>query len=191
MVVPVPWLSLRGAGFATFVSDEIVFDHVTARYLATGRTRRLGVDTGASVRPFDGLRVALDLTWSDGHYTSTGEAIPYAPRLLVVGGLYAERLALGPTTLTGGLRAWVLGPRPLPGGFQSQPSAVVDFTSTLAWRSWGVSVEVDNVLGTAWRDGEFLYPSRWDLDASRAELPVRHFTAGAPRAARLSLSRRF
>lgn len=190
-VEPASWLALRGAGFATLVSDEIVFDHVAARYLATGRTRRLGVDSGASVRPIAGLRADLDLTWSDGRYVTTGEAIPYAPRLLVVGGLYAERLPLGQADLTGGLRAWVLGPRPLPGGFRSHPNAVLDLTSTVRWRSWGLTAEVDNVLGTRWRDGEFIYPSRWDLDAPRAELPVRHFTAGAPRAARLSLSRRF
>ncbi len=190
-VDPSTWLALRGAGFATLVSDEIVFDHVAARYLATGRTRRVGVDAGASLRPLPGLRADLDLTWSDGRYVSTGEPIPYAPRVLVVGGLYAERLALGATTLTGGLRSWVLGPRPLPGGFHSRAAAVVDLTSTLQWRAWGVSVEVDNLLGARWRDGEFVYPSHWDRDAPRAELPVRHFTAGAPRAARLSLSRSF
>lgn len=187
---PTSWLSLRGAGFGTTVSDEIVFDHIAARYLTTGQTRRLGVDAGARFRPITGLRADLDLTWADGRYLASGEEIPYAPRLLFVGGLYAERIAIRSTELTGGLRAWMLGPRPLTGGFRSTPAAVVDLTSTVQRGDWGVSMEVDNLIGTQWRDGEFIYASRWDLTTPRSELPVRHFTAGAPRAVRFSLSRR-
>ncbi len=190
-IAPSTWWSWRGAVFGTHVSDEIVFDHVSARYLATGETRRLGVDTGFQLRFWDALRCDLDLTLSDGQYTSTGEGIPYAPRLLGVAGLFAERIMLGTTELTGGVRAWYLGPRPLPGGFMSTPSGVIDATSTLRWDRWGASVEVDNLLGSQWTDGQFLYPSRWDRDAPRSELPVRHFTAGTPRAARFSVSRSF
>ena len=188
---PLPWLSLRTAGFTTLVSDELVFDHVTARYLLTGSTRRIGVDTGLSVAPMDALRFTTDLTWSDGRYLTTGTPIPYAPRLLVVSGLYAERLPLGSTLLTAGLRSAFLGPRPLPDGFVSTPSTVVDLTTTLRWQDWGVSLDVDNVLGSERRDGEFVYASQWDPSADRSDLPARHFTAGAPPAGRLSLSRRF
>jgi crotonobetainyl-CoA:carnitine CoA-transferase CaiB-like acyl-CoA transferase len=35
---------------ATLVTDEIVFDHVAARYVATGSTRRLGVGAGVRAR---------------------------------------------------------------------------------------------------------------------------------------------
>jgi hypothetical protein len=188
---PADWLGLRAAGFATLVTDEIVFDHVAARYVATGSTRRLGVDAGASVRPIPLLRIDADVTWADGVYAATGEAIPYAPRLLVVGGAYAERLPLGPVVLTAGLRGVVLGPRPLPGGFTSHTTATADLTSTVTRGPWGLSLEVDNLLGTQWRDGEFVFPSRWDPDDPLADLPVRHFTAGTPTTARLSLSRRF
>lgn len=181
-------VSVQAAGFATRVSDEIVFDHIAARYLTTGTTRRLGVTTTITGRPLDTLRVEGELTWSDGRYTASGDLIPYAPRLLVVGGVYTERLPLGQTTLTSGLRAWALGPRPLPDGFASDTAAVADVTATLRWRRWAATVEVDNVLGTQWQDGTFIYASRWDQDAPRAELPVHHFTAGAPRVARLSLA---
>lgn len=188
---PVPWIGLRAAGFATLVSDEIVFDHVAARYVATGETRRLGIDGGVAARPIDNLRVAIDATWSDGRYISTDIPIPFAPRLLVVGGVYAERLPIGETELTGGIRTWFLGPRPIPDGFTTTPALVVDLTSTLRWQKWGVSLDVDNVLGSNWRDGEFVYASDWRQDDQTSQLPARHFTAGAPRAARLAVSRRF
>ena len=188
---PTHWLALRGTGFATFVSDEIIFDHAAARYLASGATRRLGVDGGLTVRPQDPLRLEVDLTWADGRYTQTEEPIPYAPRLLLVMGAYTEDLPLGGVRLTAGLRSWVLGPRPLPEGFASHTAAVVDLTSQLERGPWSLSVDVDNLLGSHWRDGEFLFPSRWDLDEPRAELPVRHFTAGTPAAVRLAVGRRF
>jgi hypothetical protein len=188
---PVDRLALRAAGFATFVTDEIVFDHVEARYLATGTTRRVGFDGGIVVRPRDALRIDADITWTDGRYAATGEPIPYAPRLLVVVGTYAEALPIGPHALTAGLRGVVLGRRPLPGGFSSHPSVTADLTTTLSVGRWAVGLEVDNALGARWRDGEFMFPSRWDPTEPAAELPVRHFTAGTPTAARVSLTRRF
>lgn len=188
---PTAWLGLRAAGFATWVTDEIIFDHVAARYVATGSTRRLGVDAGATVRPVPPLRMEVDLTAVDGVYVATGDPIAYAPRLLVVGGVYAERLSRGSVVLTGGLRGVGLAPRPLPGGFFSHPVVTADLTTTVARGPWGLSLEVDNLLGNPWRDGEFVFVSRWDLDEPAAELPVRHFTAGTPTAARLALTRRF
>ncbi len=188
---PGPRLVLRAAGFGTRVSDEIVFDHVAGRYLATGRTRRLGVDGGLQWWPRAGLRTELSATWVDGIHVATGAPIPTAPRLLVVAGAYAEARSVGAATLTGGLRAWALGPRALPGGLESQPTAVVDLTATLRGAVWGLSAEVDNLLGTRWRDGEFLFPSSWGPSPAASELPVRHFTAGTPRTARLTVLRSF
>jgi hypothetical protein len=188
---PADWLELRAAGFATLISDEIIFDHAAARFLATGRTRRLGVDGGATLRPVEPLRVELEVTRSDGVYVATGEPIPYAPRLLVVGGVYTEHLPVGPLHLTTGLRAWHLGPRPLPGGFSSHATGLVDVTARADWKRWSLSLDLDNLLGTEWQDGEFVFPSRWDLDQASGELPVRHFTAGAPRVARLAIGRSF
>jgi iron complex outermembrane recepter protein len=188
---PWRWLALRAAGFGTYVSDEIIFDHVAARYVATGSTRRLGVDGGLRVVPIPQLRVDVDVTACDGVYVTTDAPIPYAPRLLVVGGVYAEAIRLGPTLLTAGLRPWLLGPRPLPEGFASHTVGVVDLTASLEWRAWRFGLDVDNLLGSEWRDGEFVFASHWDTTEAPSSLPVRHFTAGAPFAARLTVARRF
>jgi outer membrane receptor protein involved in Fe transport len=188
---PTDWLELRAAGFATLISDEILFDHAAARFLATGGTRRLGIDSGATLRPIEPLRVEADLTWSEGSYVATDEPIPYAPRLLVVGGVYTDHLPAGPLRLTLGLRGWLLGPRPLPGGFSSHRTGVLDLSTRTDWQRWSLDLDVDNVLGTDWKDGEFIFPSHWDLPEPRSELPARQFTAGAPRVARLSMGRSF
>ncbi|MEL6348519.1 MAG: TonB-dependent receptor plug domain-containing protein [Myxococcota bacterium] len=192
---PNTWVALRAIGFASRVSDEIVFDHVAGRYLTTGETRRLGADGGVTIHPIPHVRGQLDVTWSDGRYPNTGERIPYAPRLLVSAGAYAERMPLprrvADATLTAGVRGWVLGPRPLPGGFFSDPATVVDLTAAIDWARWRVRCEVDNLLGREWRDGEFVFSSHWDQSTPRSELPVRHITAGTARVARLSLTRGF
>ena len=188
---PANWVSLRAAGFATFVSDEIVFDHVSARYLATGSTRRFGVDAGLSFRPLASLRIDTDVTWSEGRYTVTGEPIPYAPQLLGSVGVYLERLEVPGARITAGLRTWVLGPRPLTDGYTSTPSVAADLTAQIEVFDWVITLDVDNLFATRWRDGEFVYASRWDPDGPLSELPERHITAGAPFAARLGVGWRF
>jgi hypothetical protein len=119
------------------------------------------------------------------------DPIPFAPRWMGSVGAYAESLPLGPTRWTGGLRARVVGPRPLPAGFKSQIAVVGDLTLGGEWRGWTLDLDVDNLFFNRWRDGEFIFPSSWDPDAARSELPVLHLTAGTPTALRLALGRRF
>jgi hypothetical protein len=68
---------------------------------------------------------------------------------------------------------------------------VLDLSTRTDWQRWSLDLDVDNVLGTDWKDGEFIFPSHWDLKEPRSELPARQFTAGAPRVARLSMGRSF
>jgi hypothetical protein len=81
----------------------------------------------------------------------------------------------------------MIGPRPLPDGFQSQASVVVDATATIRRGRWFLELEGDNLTGARWRDGEFYYPSWFDRDSPQSELPVLHITAGSPTAAHISL----
>ncbi|MCB9792057.1 MAG: TonB-dependent receptor plug domain-containing protein [Alphaproteobacteria bacterium] len=186
-----PALRVQGALFGTLVSDEIVFDHLSARYLPTGATRRAGVYARAAWQPAETWTAALELTASDARYRESGELLPYAPRLLAVATLQSRALPLSGLDWTGGLRAWALGPRPLPSGFASAPAASADLTLTGQGERWAGTLEIDDVLGTRWQDGAFVYASRWDPAAPASELPVLHFTAGTPPAARLRLTRSF
>lgn len=191
VLTPGERLQLRSAVFATRVSDEIVFDHVAARYLATGTTRRVGVDSSVVWRPWEAVRAEADLTLSDGRYVDSAEPIPYAPRVLGKAGVYVEQLPTQGPLVSAGVRAWALGSRPLTDGHQGTPTAVIDATTTVSWPVWSVTAELDNALGSEWRDGEFVYGSHWSPDTAPSQLPVRHLTAGAPRVARLSVARRF
>jgi len=192
----VRWLDVRGAFFYTFVANEIVFDHVAAKFLASGSTRRLGGELVLAVRPLRWLRVEADVTYADGRYTATGEPIPYAPRLLVAGGVYVDhawtarrKLAAAdrpgtPCSVSAGLRSWVLGPRPLTDGQRSHTAWVTDLVAGLALGPVFVELHVDNLFAQEWRDGEFVFPSCFDPTKPCSALPVRHVTAGTPWALR-------
>lgn len=188
---PGPHASFTGVAFHTTISNELVFDHAAARFLASGATRRVGGEALAEVEPTDWLRSELEVTWADGRYVDSGEALPYAPRWLGSLGLYGRGEAAAGLQWSSGLRGWFLGPRPLPEGFYSQPTFVVDATANGTWNDWVFRLEVDNLLGTKWRDGEFVYSSWFHRDEPRSELPALHVTAGDPFAVRLAVGRRF
>jgi iron complex outermembrane recepter protein len=187
------WLDVRAAVFYTFVANELVFDHVSAQFLASGSTRRIGGELITEVTPLRWLRVEADLTYADGRYLATAEPIPYAPRLLVALGLYAAhstRVARGPAAgaplgLSAGLRAWVMGPRPLPEDLIADATFNVDVVAEMELGWLFVQLQVDNLLGRQWRDGEFVFPSCFDPASGCSSLPVRHVTAGTPRALRV------
>jgi hypothetical protein len=182
---------LRSAVFQTDLDDELVFDHTVARYVSGGTTRRRGASGVVEIAPIPALLLLVDVTYADARFTVSDEPIPFAPRWLTSSGVFFRQLALGDALITGGLRVWTLGRRPLPDGFVSRPAFAGDLTATVQVGRTEVSLAVDNVLGNRWRDGEFLYPSYWNLDAGRSERAALHVTAGEPFAARASIGYHF
>jgi len=182
-----PVLETRAAAFRTRVANEVLFDPEAARFVATGETIRRGLFARAVVRPVDGLRIEGEATAVDAFYEATGEPVPFAPPLLGVGGLYLDRVVVGPLVLVAGVRTWALASRPLPLGFASTPATVTDATLRAVFRQITIDVDVDNVLGAQWRDGEFFFPSWWDRSSAPSALPERHISAGAPRALHVAL----
>lgn len=189
---PTASTELTLVGFHTAISNELVFDHTAARFLSSGATRRVGVEALAGLEPLTWLRGELELTWTDGRYQASGEPLPFAPRWLAAAGLVSHGEGRrSSTSWTGGVRGWFMGPRPLPEGFYSQPAFVLDATGQAQWRGWVLDLEIDNLLGTRWRDGEFVYSSWFDRDEPMSELAALHITAGDPFALRVGIGRRF
>jgi iron complex outermembrane recepter protein len=185
-------LDLRLGGFAVWLQDELVFDHASGRFLASGSTRRVGIEATGSVRVARPVRVELEVTWADGRYVASGALIPYAPRWMGVAGVHLDRLALArgdhPALLSLGLRARLVGPRPLPEGFVSRTCFGADLHAEVEIRSRiRLLLDVRNLFGAARRDGEFVYPSWFDTSAPQSQLPEVHITTGTPFTVRAGL----
>jgi iron complex outermembrane recepter protein len=180
-------LGVQATAFGIQVGNELVFDHLTGRFASAGRTRRVGIEAVVDARPLPWLRLQADATLTDARFVATGEAIPFAPRAMVAAGAYAEGARIGEARLTGGVRAWALGQRPLPSGFVSHPALVGSATGGLEWPRLSLGLEVDNLFSGQWRDGEFVFPSWFDQGTARSERPVLHVTAGDPFAVRFVL----
>jgi len=87
-----------------------------------------------------------------------------------------------------------VGPRPLPYGTRSDRIFTVDGNVTLGWRALSLSASVQNLFDVRYRMAEFNYASDFRSQATSAMavpsptlVPVRHFTAGAPRTFFLSI----
>ena len=177
-------LVLKGAAFRTDLDDELVFDHTVARYVSGGTTRRVGGSGVVEFTPVPAVRLMTDITYADGRFVVTDTPIPFAPRWLTSSGLFLRQLSAGNALITGGLRVWTMGRRPLPSGFVSRAAFAGDLTGQVEVGRTTLGLEVDNVLGNRWRDGEFVYPSWWDTSQPRSERAALHITAGEPTAVR-------
>ncbi len=195
-------LEARGGGFGTRVSQDLVFDEQLGRNLPVGASTRLGVFASGRIS----LDQALDLQASTAYTYSAladgsdggllgGEALPYVPRLVARadgswrGGFEALSQDFGWAVSLG---ASFIGPRPLPLGRYAEPVFLVDAGARLTWKSLELGLEAQNLLDTRWREAEYNYVSNFrGAEAAPSLLATRHFSAGAPRQLRVTLTLHF
>jgi TonB family protein len=178
----------RSVVFQTHVDKDLIFSETAGRNVlgvGTTRTGWLGALrlTGAF---FD---ESANLTLTRSTFDDTHLLVPYVPDLVFRSdsALWRE---LPWWSISGrraranlGLGVTYVGPRALPYGERSDPLFVVDGSVGLGWSHYEVGLAVTNLLDNRYRLGEFNYASdfRDVSDSSPTLVPVRHFTAGAPR----------
>ena len=188
-------LSLRGAFFQTRVDRDLIFSQTAGRNLLSNGTTRIG-GTGAGRvlgRFFD---VAANLTYVRATFDDTGLLIPYVPDwvLRIDGSLFGElpfpRLRILGKAFRGTLASGFsyVSPRPLPQGERSNPIAVLDLHASLGIWLFDVGLVATNLLDTQYRLGEYNYASDFGSQPFPTLVPMRHFSAGAPRQILFSLS---
>jgi hypothetical protein len=192
---PIEGLELDAATFVAFVGDDLVFDPASGRNLAAGPTRRLGASLLARYTLDERVRATASLAWTNARLTETEEALPYLPPLVArleadvrqpLGTLFGEPLAV-----FADVGVTVLGPRPLPFGERADVVALAEAGVGVELGRVALGVDVFNLFDSAWRDGEFVYASRFDAGAPPSLLPARHFTAGRPFTAVATLTLRW
>lgn len=178
----------RTVVFNTQVERDLIFSQTTGRNELAGPTTRLGSATSVRVRGsiYD---VQANFTYVRATFDGEGLLIPYVPDVVFRfdGSLFGElpwwRSSLRGHALRGAVSAGlsVVGPRPLPYGARSDTIALLDASATLGWWLFEIGLTMQNVVGTAYRLGEFNYASDFRTQAYPTLVPVRHFSAGTPR----------
>nr|WP_075008680.1 TonB-dependent receptor [Stigmatella aurantiaca] len=183
-------LALQVSLFGSQVEDDFFFDHTVGTTVFTGETLRAGATVALQARPWEGVTAALSATGAHARVTATDTLLPYFAPLVARADVGWERAlplwgAAGEVFAGTGLT--LMGPRPLPFDEYSRTVFLADVQVGVRRGVLGLRLEAKNLLDARWRDGEFVYGSRMDPSAPASLVPSRHFTAGTPRTASLTL----
>jgi TonB family protein len=180
-------LTARSLFFQTHVDRDLIFDQTAGRnVLGSGTTRTGWVGAGRFTNDF--FDEAANLTLVRSSYDDTHLLVAYVPAVVMRSdtALFHDLpLVLGADHVKGTVGAGVtyVGPRPLPYGQRSESLFTTDLSASLDWSSYEVGLSVTNLFDARYRLGEYNYASDWSRGASQPTLvPMRQFTAGAPRA---------
>jgi hypothetical protein len=172
-------------GFVSGVSNDFFFDHLVGSTSFVGPTLRGGAQAAVTARPIDDLLVSLNVTAAQARLLEREALLPYfAPLVGRLDAGWKRSFEVQGVTLTPklGLGLTLIGPRPLPFDEFSRTVFLVDARAGVRVGPMEISFDVQNLLDARWRDGEFVFASKWNpSSASASLLPARQFTAGPPR----------
>ncbi|RKH55329.1 TonB family protein [Corallococcus llansteffanensis] len=191
----------RGAVFATRVSQDLVFSETTGRNQPIGPSQRLGAFGSVRWQWEERLDVQASLAWARATQPLPGASswrlwdgtvLPYIPQVLG----RVDAAWRGTATVLRQDVGWsvalghsAIGPRPLPLDRYSAPIFLFDVAARARWRAVELGLSVENLLDARWRESEFNYVSNFrGPDAPASLLATRHFSAGAPRTVRGTLT---
>ena len=179
----------------TRVAQDLVFDETAGRNIAAGAsTRHVLLGTGRLYlgRHFDGL---LNLSAAEATLDATGARIPYIPRFIgrtdlgLRGALFGWRLGGVPVTGRAGLGFTYLPGRPLPQQAQGDPIALLNLGGQVRLWHTALDLSVRNLLDRRYRQSEFNLASNFEgPDAPHSRVAARHFVAGEPLTAMVTLT---
>lgn len=189
--------SAQLVGFGSTLDDDLVFDETTSRNEPVPGTRRLGVAADITSRGAHGFVSGCGASYSKATFEASderyqqGETVPYVPAWVVRCdvGTRPRVATVGKHPLYAhlGSSLGALLDRPLPFGERGSDVLVFDALAGLAYSDVEFELSVQNVLHSAWNDGEFVYSSAFP-DVPATLVPQRHVTAGTPRSVMATLT---
>jgi len=183
-------LAVRSVFFQTHVDRDLIFSQTAGRNVLGAGTTRTGW-VGAVRFTTGFLDESANLTLVRSRFDDTHLAVAYVPGAVLRSDTAVFRdlpfdIAAQKPRGAVGLGVSYVGPRPLPYGERSQSIFTLDASATLTWSHYELGLTVANLLDSRYRLGEYNYPSVWPTSGPVLEqptlVPMRQFTAGAPRA---------
>jgi len=178
-------LLARSVAFQTHVDKDLIFSETAGRNVLGNGTTRTGALVAARLtgEHFD---EAFNATFVRSTFDDTHLLVPYVPDVVVRSdtAVFADLpIEYRGHKARGALSAGVtyVGRRALPYGERSDTIFTIDTSATLAWREFEIGLMVTNLLDRRYRLGEYNFASDFRSQSSPTLVPMRHFTAGAPR----------
>jgi len=177
------------------LENELIYNGDDGTTENKGPSRRTGVDASIRYNLSDRFYADVDLNYAHGRFLDRRfgnelkeeQFIPLAPVFTSTGGITYRH----PKGFQSSLRYRYKGDCPAneSNAVVAKGYAIVDWVSKYRSRSFEFGVTVENVLNTKWNEAEFDTRSRLFNEAAPAE--EIHFTAGTPRAFKLSVAHSF
>jgi hypothetical protein len=176
----------RSIFFQTHVDRDLIFSETAGRNTLGNGTTRTGW-VGAVRLTGEHFDVMGNATLVKSIFDDTHLLVPYVPDVVIradAAGFGELPLKLRSAPLRGAVSAGLtyVGHRPLPYGQRSDSVFTLDMSTTLTWTHYEVGLAVTNVFGRKYRLGEYNFASDFHTEPAPTLVPVRHFSAGAPRA---------
>jgi TonB family protein len=175
----------RSIFFQTHVDRDLIFSQTAGRNVLGAGTTRTGW-VGATRLTGAWFDESANVTFVKSIYDDTNMLVPYAPDVVVRSdsAVFSDLpWTVSGTKPRGALSAGItyVGRRPLPLGQRSQTIFTIDLSATLGWKNVEVGIMATNLLDRQYRLGEYNFVSDFRSDPQPTLVPMRHFTAGAPR----------
>ena len=179
-------VTARSVFFQTHVDRDLIFSETAGRNVLGGGTTRTGW-LGAVRLHGVHFDEAANVTLVRSTFDDTNLLVPYVPDLVIRSDTsFTEempfRIQDSPVKGLLGLGLTYVGHRALPYGQRSDVIFTLDASASLRWSGIDVGLAATNLLNRQYRLGEFNYASDFDPNRPPVLSPVRHFSAGAPRA---------
>ncbi len=194
-----PWQA-SVVGFASWLSQDLVFDALTRTSVPAPSSRRAGGSVAATMREgifgtsLSATYARAVFTGSDGTSSSgfqSGDAVPYAPSVVVRDDtfLVTPLGKLEGSEVVGRFGVGVQGAfgATLPGGLgQEIPAMYVDALAAASWRSFELALNGMNLLDRRYYDAEYVYASNFQKSAT-LPAPTPHVLVAPPASVFLTL----
>ncbi len=176
----------RSVFFQTKVDRDLIFSETSGRNVLGGGTTRTGW-IGAFRLSNEHFDEAANVTLVRSEFDDTRQLVPYVPDVVVRSdtALLADMpFRMGGERVKGiaGLGITYVGRRALPYGQRSDAIFTLDASAALRWSWIDVGIQATNLLNRQYRLGEYNYASDFHSQEAPSLSPVRHFSAGPPRA---------
>lgn len=166
-------LQLSATGFWLDLDSETVWVGDEGTTEARGATRRLGVEAEARLQTLDWLFFDVDATWTNSTFVdnpANAASVALAPTFMLKGGVMVKHEGTG---LSGRFGVLYLADRPATEDGFLEAEGFYRLDASVVWETewFALSLNVQNLTNTKWRQAQFATTSRLADETDAASCP--------------------